>query len=116
GVPEAWTNTTYWIEFDPAVKGRVWGAMSYTHDLPRPKMWRSTPVAKFRGGVCVSDDGGRNWRPSNSGMPETAPTHILLDPTSPVNARVLYVAAVGKGVYKSIDGGKNWELKNNGIA
>ena len=116
GVPEAWTNTTYWIEFDPAVKGRVWGAMSYTHDLPRPKMWRSTPVAKFRGGVCVSDDGGRNWRPSNTGMPETAPTHILLDPTSPVNARVLYVAAVGKGVYKSIDGGKNWELKNNGIA
>ena len=115
GVPEAWTNTTYWIEFDPAVKGRVWGAMSYTHDLPRPKMWRSTPVAQFRGGICVSDDGGRTWRPSNAGMPETAPTHLLLDPTSPVNARVLYAAAVGKGVYKSVDGGKHWELRNSGI-
>jgi photosystem II stability/assembly factor-like uncharacterized protein len=39
----------------------------------------------------------------------------LLDESSPVDARVLYVAAMGKGVYKSVDGGKNWTLKNNGI-
>jgi len=115
GVPKDWTNTTYWVEFDPSVKGRMWGAMSYTHDLPRPKMWRRTPVSKFRGGICISDDGGRTWRKSNDGMPETAPTHILLDPTSPLRARVLYVAAMGKGVYKSIDGGKSWSLKNSGI-
>jgi photosystem II stability/assembly factor-like uncharacterized protein len=38
-----------------------------------------------------------------------------LDPTSPANARVLYVAAFGRGVYKSVDGGKSWELKNTGI-
>jgi hypothetical protein len=25
---------------DPKVKGRMWAAMSGTHDLPRPKMWR----------------------------------------------------------------------------
>ena len=42
GVPRRWTNTTYWITFDPAVKGRVWGVMSYAHDSPRPKMWRRT--------------------------------------------------------------------------
>ena len=24
GVPEEWTNTTYWMVFDPKVKGRVW--------------------------------------------------------------------------------------------
>src|SRR5580700_7072450 len=25
GVPRAWTNTTYWVEFDPQVRGRMWG-------------------------------------------------------------------------------------------
>jgi photosystem II stability/assembly factor-like uncharacterized protein len=48
-------------------------------------------------------------------MDETAGTHILLDPSSPVDARVLYVAGFGRGVYKSTDGGKTWMLKNQGI-
>src|SRR6185369_17329963 len=48
-------------------------------------------------------------------MDETAPTHILLDPTSPPNARVLYVATFGRGIYKSNDDGKTWTLKNQGI-
>jgi photosystem II stability/assembly factor-like uncharacterized protein len=115
GVPREWLNTTYWIEFDPKVRGRVWSVNSYTHDLPRPKMWRHTSVQKYKGGVCRSDDGGRTWVKSNGGMDETAPTHILLDPDSPVNARVLYVAAFGRGVYKSTDGGETWSLKNKGI-
>ena len=62
-----------------------------------------------------ADDGGRTWVKSNTGMDPTAPTHILLDPTSPVEARVFYAGAFGKGVYKSEDGGKSWMLKNNGI-
>ena len=37
GVPSNWRNTTYWVVFDPKVKGRLWGAFSGTHDLPRPK-------------------------------------------------------------------------------
>jgi photosystem II stability/assembly factor-like uncharacterized protein len=115
GVPEEWTNTTYWMVFDPKVKGRVWSANSGTHDLPRPKMWRHTSPMKFQGGVCISDDGGRTWKKSNTGMDPTAATHILLDPTSPVEARVLYVAGYGRGVYKSVDGGHTWSLKNKGI-
>lgn len=115
GVPERWLNTTYWIVFDPKVKGRVWSVNSGTHDLPRPKMWRHNSVLNFKGGVCISEDGGKTWKKSNQGMPETAPTHILLDPSSPQNARVLYVAAFGRGVYKSADGGKTWTLKNQGI-
>jgi photosystem II stability/assembly factor-like uncharacterized protein len=116
GVPRAWTNTTYWLVFDPDVRGRMWGVMSYTHDLPRPKMWRRPgSLQRYRGGVCRSDDGGRTWKRSNAGMPETAPTHILMDPSSPKDARVLYVAAMGRGVYKSSDGGATWALKNNGI-
>lgn len=115
GVPKDWMNTTYWIEFDPAVKGRVWSVNSWTHDLPRPKMWRRKGIRDYRGGVCRSDDGGRTWTKSNAGMEQTAATHILLDPTSPPDGRVLYVAGFGRGVYKSTDGGKNWTLKNAGI-
>jgi photosystem II stability/assembly factor-like uncharacterized protein len=115
GVPKPWINTTYWMAFDPKVRGRAWAVMTGFHDLPRPKMWRRTPVSRYNGGVCISDDGGRTWHPSTAGMPETAPTHILLDPDSPVDARVLYVAGFGTGVWKSTDSGKSWTLKNNGI-
>ena len=116
GVPQEWLNTTYWLAFDPTVRGRIWSVNSYTHDLPRPKMWRHQDIANYKGGVCVSDDGGKTWTRSNTGMDETAATHILLDPNSPPNARILYVAGFGRGVYKSTDGGKIWSLKNQGIS
>ncbi len=115
GVPRDWMNTTYWVVFDPKVRGRMWSVNSWTHDLPRPKMWRHNSVLRYKGGVCRSDDGGKHWTKSNTGMDETGATHILLDPTSPVDARVLYVAGFGRGVYKSSDGGRTWALKNSGI-
>ncbi len=115
GIPMQWRNTTYWIEFDPAVKGLVWGVFSGPHDLPRPKMWRERGVGRYSGGVAVSTDGGLTWTLSNEGMPETAATHILLDPTSPAGSRTLYVCGFGRGVFKSTDSGKTWALKNNGI-
>jgi photosystem II stability/assembly factor-like uncharacterized protein len=116
GVPDHWTNTTYWMVFDPKVKGRAWSVNSGTHDLPRPKMWRHIAVSAYKGGVCRSDDSGKTWAKSNNGMDETAATHILLDPTSPVDARVLYVSGFGRGVYKSVDSGHTWALKNQGIS
>ena len=115
GVPKDWMNTTYWMEFDPKVKGRVWSVNSWTHDLPRPKMWRTQSVEKYHGGVCLSEDGGKTWKPSNAGMEQTAATDILLDLASPVDARVLYVTGFGRGVYKSVDGGRSWTVKNKGI-
>lgn len=115
GIPGSWRNTTYWIEFDPEVEGLMWGVFSGTHDLPRPKMWRNRGPDRYQGGVGVSTDGGRSWTVSNEGMPQTAATQILLDPTSPVGARVLYVCGFGRGVYKSTDSGRTWELKNEGI-
>lgn len=114
-VPREWRNTTYWLTFDPKVRGRMWSVNSGTHDLPRPKMWRHADPVNYKGGVCLSEDGGKTWRKSNAGIEETAATHILLDPTSPVDARVLYVAGFGRGVYKTTDGGKTWTLKNQGI-
>lgn len=115
GVPRKWRNTTYWVVFDPGVRGRMWAVMSGVHDLPRPKMWRNRSMDGYRGGVCRSEDGGRTWQVASTGMPETAATHILLDLRSPASARTLYVAAFGRGVYKSTDGGATWTLKNVGI-
>ena len=115
GIPAQWRNTTYWLAFDPAQRGLMWGAFSGTHDLPRPKMWRRRSPQTFTGGVAVSTDGGRSWQPSNTGLPQDSVTHILLDPSSPVGSRTLYACAFGRGVYKSVDGGKTWTQKNDGI-
>ena len=116
GIPDKWRNTTYWLAFDPDVKGLMWGAFSWIHDLPRPKMWRRRDfLARAKGGVGVSTDGGRSWAPSNAGMEETPVTHVLLDPASPAGRRTLYACGFGTGVYKSTDNGKSWQLKNNGI-
>lgn len=115
GIPHRWDNTTYWIDFDPSVKGRIWGAFARTHDLPRPKMWQRLDPDRFEGGVGVSTDGGEHWTVSNQGMPETAVTHILIDPDSPAGSRTIYACGFGRGVYKSTDDGKTWALKINGI-
>jgi photosystem II stability/assembly factor-like uncharacterized protein len=116
GIPEDWRNTTYWLAFDPAHRGLMWGAFSGTHDLPHPKMWRGRGTGQFTGGVAVSTDGGNHWQPSNSGIPTHSITHILLDPSSPAGNRTLYACAFGLGVYKSTDNGRTWSEKNKGIA
>ncbi len=67
GIPRNWRNTTYWIEFDPKVKGRGWAVFSRNHDLPRPKMWRNRTGLKYEGGVGITEDGGNSWKVSNSG-------------------------------------------------
>lgn len=115
GVPQPWVNTTYWVVFDPQVEGRVWGAMSGTHDLPRPKMWGPGGRGRFIGGACLSNDGARTWN-CETDMPDTALTHIVLDAKSPADSRTLYAAGFARGVFKSVDGGRHWTLKNTGIA
>lgn len=115
GIPREWINSTYWLTFDPHIKGRAWAVMSANHDLPRPKMWRKNGVAGYKGGILETTDAGKTWRPISNEIGQAAFTHILVDTASKKEARVLYACAFGKGVYKSIDGGKNWQLKNNGI-
>jgi photosystem II stability/assembly factor-like uncharacterized protein len=78
-------------------------------------MWHQRSPTKYVGGVGISMDGGRHWTVSNAGMQETAVTHILLDPASPVGQRTLYACGFGSGVYKSTDNGRTWQLKNRGI-
>jgi photosystem II stability/assembly factor-like uncharacterized protein len=114
-VPRKWQNSTYWIAFDPDVKGKIWAAMTDVHDLPRPKMFRKQGVKNYRGGIMLTENGGKTWKETNEGIGEGAMTHILMDPRSDKKARTLYACAFGKGVYKSIDGGLTWKLKNKGI-
>jgi photosystem II stability/assembly factor-like uncharacterized protein len=114
GIPQRWRNTVYWMVFDPAERGLAWAALSGTHDLPRPKMWRTNDPANYRGGVGISRDGGRSWTPAE-GLPAGAVTHLLLDPRSPASSRTLYACMFGQGVYKTTDGGRTWTLKNDGL-
>ena len=117
GVPEPWWNTCYWLNFDPQVQDRVYSVWGNGHDLPRLKMFRAGNFTdRFQGGVAISDDGGRSWRTDTQGIPEnTDCAHILLDPTSPPEARVLYVCGTGRGVFKSTDSGRTWKTANNGL-
>lgn len=117
GVPAAWVNTCYWVVFDPKVKNKLWAAWSGMHDIPRGKMTRN-PVWKtnFKGGICVSEDGGNNWVPQTTGIGDDAlTTCIAIDTSSAPGNRTLYAAIYNKGIYKSVDDGKTWQLKNNGI-
>ncbi len=115
GIPRPWINSTYWMAFDPAVKGRAWAVMSGSHDLPRPKMFRRNGTAGYKGGVLITDDAGKTWTPVSNDIGEAGMTHILLDERSDKDNRVLYACAFGKGVYKSVDGGRSWQQKNVGI-
>lgn len=130
GIPRQWRNTCYWLEFDPAVRGRIYSVWSNVHDLPRPKMYRSGNLTNGRqeGGVAVSGDGGRWWGLLGKGVmkedgthhkgirPGAVCTHIVMDPDSPVDSRTLYVCDYGYGVWKTSDGGVTWELKNQGLS
>lgn len=115
GLPPKWENTTYALIFDPAVRGRVWAAMSGTHDLPREKMWRRRSPAAFDGGILLSEDGGEHWKTTALDVGEAAVTDLLLEPESPVTRRTLYACAFGRGVLKSSDGGHTWQTKNHGL-
>ncbi len=115
GMPPRWDHNFYCLIFDEEIKGKMWAAVSGIHDIPRPKMWRNIDMARYTGGVVVSEDGGRSWKPVSQDIGETAATFILLDPDSKANSRILYVCGFGKGVYKSVDDGATWQQKNKGI-
>ena len=113
GKGNPWENTCYDLVFDPERKGRAWAAMSNVHDIPH---WTYVhEEVKGPGGVCVSDDGGKSWKPSTVGLPTAPITSIALDQTSPAGNRTLWCTAYGQGVFKSVDDGKSWTPASAGI-
>ena len=58
------------------------------------------------GGLFVSIDGGLNWTEGTA--PAGDVQSLVLDATSPANARVLYAGVRGAGVVQSTDGGQTW--------
>ncbi len=116
GVPRRWTNTCYWLQFDPEVEGRAWSVWGNAHDLPRDKMYSPRGFGNNSGGVALTDDAGRSWNSSMEGIPENSVgTHVMIDPDSPRDARTVYATMFGRGVYKSINGGASWTEVNNGL-
>ena len=57
-------------------------------------------------GLFVSTDGGLNWTQGTA--PSGDVRSLVLDPTSPAAARILYAGIRGAGVVQSTDGGRNW--------
>lgn len=119
GIPLEWNNTCYDLVFDPTIKNKIWSAWSGMHDIPRGKMtrnpnWKTSAVAK--GGIALSVDGGKTWKPVINGMGDNSPaTSIVMDIHSDVGNRTLYTTVYNKGVFKSTDDGQNWKLCNNGL-
>lgn len=110
-----WQNTCYQLAFDPKVPGRVWGAFSDIHDIPNGNIIWNHHNSKGPGGVCVSQDHGATWAVCGKGLPLAPTTSIVVDPASPVSARVLYAGQFGQGVFRSDDGGQTWAPKNQGL-
>ena len=78
GVPADWVNTCYWLAFDPKIRDKVWSVWSNIHDFPRGKMTRNPEWRnRGRGGVCVSTDGGKTWKPEVTGMGSDSPATCI---------------------------------------
>lgn len=110
-----WRNTCYELAFDPAIKGRIWGAFSNTHDIPNENIISGRHKADAPGGVCLSTDFGATWKASSAGLPLAPTTSVVLDPRSPIGARTLYAGVFDKGVFKSVDDGRTWTPASKGL-
>jgi photosystem II stability/assembly factor-like uncharacterized protein len=91
------------VLLDPADPETVWLSIGANDDGHR---------------LYKSVTGGREFRVvghESSGLPAGGIFSLVLDPNSPIGARVLYAAVTGHGVYKSNEGGLTWTASNEGL-
>jgi len=76
-------------------------------------------------GVAKSEDAGKTWYPSNSGISIKSgatgdAVNIFCLTIDPGNPDIIWTGTFGEGtafgIFKSVDGGTTWQLKNNGIS
>ncbi|MEK7474797.1 MAG: hypothetical protein AAB152_04090 [Candidatus Coatesbacteria bacterium] len=109
-----WRNTCYELAFDPAIKGKIWGAFSDVHDIPNGNIIWGRHSSTEPGGVCLSEDEGVTWKPLH-GLPLAPVVSVILDPASPASARRLWASSFEHGVYRTDDGGKTWKMCGTGL-
>ncbi len=63
-------------------------------------------------GVFKSQDGGKSWAPSSSGLGNLYINSMAIDPQNP---SVLYAGTYRYKIYKSTDAGQTWFLSSQGI-
>lgn len=102
----------------PGGTGRVWASVTRAGGFPELAAAKGHPGAKGDLGVFRSEDGGRTWARTSTGLPNLSTTDLAIDP---VNPQVLY-AAVGhifgnsaNGIYKTTDGGNSWAKLAGGL-
>ena len=82
-------------------------------------LWAGTGQwASNQGDVCRSEDRGRTWTvvgKPESGLPVGQTKHLVLDPTSSPDRRILYVTSQGNGIFRSEDGGNSWRSVGAGL-
>ncbi len=106
---DPWLNTMYRVVFDPSTPGKMYGAASTEHNIPE---WGGiSDATSYTGGVVVSTNSGATWSKLGTGLPAEPCTDVLIDPTSPASARVMYATMYYSGVWKSVDGGATWVQK-----
>jgi photosystem II stability/assembly factor-like uncharacterized protein len=62
-----------------------------------------------------STDSGETWVPIGNLTNISWITAIVIDTTSPVQSRTLFVSLYGSGIWKSTDGGSTWSAVNSGL-
>ena len=83
--PELQSRTRY-LTFDPENKNRLYAGIEV-------------------GGLVVSDDGGRGWKPANEGLTDMDIHEIL---ASREHSGMVFLAC-GEGCFRSLDRGGRWE-------
>ncbi|WP_386067792.1 WD40/YVTN/BNR-like repeat-containing protein [Tahibacter sp. UC22_41] len=94
-----------------------WTSLGPNNHAGRAKTIAIDPLTRARilvgmtgGGLWVTDDGGKQWRPVNDFLPSLVITSIAFAPS---NRLIVYAATgenefPGQGIYKSTDAGMTW--------
>jgi len=66
-----------------------------------------------------SIDYGETWAiigDETNGFPASGVNDIVIDPTTPIESRTIYISNTGSfGIYKSVNGGRTWSPMNKGL-